>query len=86
MAQKLLLKTKGTNMVLENVTPSSYWIQRFYFCEGLSRPGRKLKESASRMKNKPSIIVLKKYVDWADTRFETMLGLLVKTPLGNVLY
>ena len=32
--QKLVFKTKGTYIVLEKDTLSSYWIQRLPFCEG----------------------------------------------------
>ena len=42
--QKLVFKTKGPYRVLEKATPSSYWLQSLPFCEGLGRPGRKVKE------------------------------------------
>ena len=53
----------------------------FPFCEGIGRPGIKVKESADRMENIPSTMVLHKHVDEADTRFATMAGTLVKNPL-----
>ena len=62
IAQKLVFKTKGTYRVLEKVTPISYWLQRFPFCEGLGRPVGKVKESASRMEKIPSTMVVHKHV------------------------
>ena len=44
IAQKLVFKTKRPYKVLDNTTPSSYWLQFLTFCEGLGRSGRKLKE------------------------------------------
>ena len=49
IAQKLVLKTKRPYRVLEKATPSSYWLQRFNFCEGIGSPEIKLKESTARM-------------------------------------
>ena len=47
--QKLVFKTKGPYIVPEKATPSSYWLHRLPFGEGLGRPVRKVKTSASRM-------------------------------------
>ena len=44
VAQKLVFKTKGPYIVLEKAKPISYWLQRLPFCEGLGRPGRKVRE------------------------------------------
>ena len=68
VTQKLVFKTKGPYRVLEKAAPSSYWLQSFTFCEGLGRPGRKVKESAARMEKVPSTMVLHKHVALA-TRF-----------------
>ena len=46
---KLVFKTKGPYRVLDKATPSSYWVHNLPLCEGLGRPGRKVKESAARM-------------------------------------
>ena len=43
ISQKLLFKTKGTYRLLDKDTPIPYWIQRLDFCEGLGRPGIKVK-------------------------------------------
>ena len=43
VSQKLVFKTKGPYIVLEEATPSAYWLQNFPFCDGLGRPGRKVK-------------------------------------------
>ena len=43
VAQKLSFKTKGPYRFLDNATPSSYWLQSLPFCEGIERPGRKVK-------------------------------------------
>ena len=50
----------------------SYWLQRFPFCEGIGRSVRKLKQSAARMENIPSIMVPHNHVDGEDTIFFTM--------------
>ena len=82
---KLVLKTKGTCRVLDNVTPRSYWLHHLHFCEGLWRSTIKLKESAARMENIPSSMVLHKHVDGIDTILATMSGPLVKNHLGKWL-
>ena len=46
---KLVFKTKGPYIFLEEATPISYWIQCLPFCEGLGRPVRKVKESEAMM-------------------------------------
>ena len=51
ISQKLVFKTKGPYIVLDNYTPISYWLHSFPFCEGLGRPGRNVKESVARMEN-----------------------------------
>ena len=51
------------------------------FCEGLGRTGRKVKESAARMVDIPSTMVLHNHVDGADTRSFTMVGPLMNNPL-----
>ena len=81
VAQKLVFKTKRPYRFLEKATPSSYWLQRLTFCEGLGRPGRKLKEPASIMENIPSTMVLHKNLDGAETIFATMKG-----PLKKILW
>ena len=43
VAHKLVLKTKLPYIVLEKDKPSTYWLQSLLFCEGLLRPGRKVK-------------------------------------------
>ena len=43
--------------------------------------GRKLKESAAKMENIPSTMVLHKHVYGAETRFSTMVGPLANKPL-----
>ena len=48
-------------------------------------PGRKVKESATRMENITSIMVLQKHVYGADTRFSTMPVPLVNNPMGGCL-
>ena len=55
------------------------------FCEGLGRPGRKLKESEAMMENIPPTMVLHKHVDEADTRFSTMEGPLTNNNFGGYL-
>ena len=82
---KLLFKTKGPYIVPEKTTPISYWLQRLPFCEGLGRPGIKVKESAARMEKIPSTMVLHRNVDGVDTRFSTMAGTLANNPLGKRL-
>ena len=42
VSQKIVFKSKVTYISLEKVTPSSYWLQRLPFCEGIGRPGIKL--------------------------------------------
>ena len=49
IAHKLVFKTNGPYIFLEKAPPISYWLQYFTFCEGLGRPGRKMKEFLSRM-------------------------------------
>ena len=81
IAQKLVFKTKGPYIVLYKATPSSYRLQRLPFCEGLVRPGRKVKESAARMENIPSTMLLHKHLDGEKTRFSTMEVPLANNPL-----
>ena len=85
IAQKLVSKTKGPYIVLEKDTPISYWIQYLSLCEGIGRPGRKVKKSAARMENTPSTVVLHKYLDRSDTRFSTIKGPLLNNLLGKWL-
>ena len=47
IAQILVFKTKIPYRDLEKDTQSSCWIQSLASCEGVGRPRRKLKESAS---------------------------------------
>ena len=68
IAHKLLFKTKGPYIILEKATPSSYWLQRLTFCEGLVMPGRKVKEPSASMENIPPTMVIHKHVDEEDTR------------------
>ena len=63
VTQKLVFKAKGPYKVLEKNTPISYWIQSFPFCEGLGSPGRKVKESATKMEKIPPTMVLHKHLD-----------------------
>ena len=72
ISHKLAFKTKGPYRVLEKATPSSYWLQHFPLCEGLGRPGIKVKESEARIENLPSTVVLHKHVYEAETIFATM--------------
>ena len=44
-----------------------------------------MKESAARMENIPSTMVLHKHVDWEDTIISTMEGPLANNPLGKWL-
>ena len=44
ISHKLVFKKKGPYRVLKKATPSSYCLRRFSFCEGVGRPGRKVKE------------------------------------------
>ena len=48
-------------------------------------PGRKIKESVTRMENIPSTIVQHKHLYGADTIFSTMSGPLVNNPLEKWL-
>ena len=43
ITQKFVLKTKVPYRVLDKAKSSSYWLHRFPFCEGIGRPGRKVK-------------------------------------------
>ena len=63
ISQKLVFKTKGPYIVIDKAAPISYWLQRLLFCEGLGISGRKVKESAARMENIPSTMVLHNHVD-----------------------
>ena len=57
----------------------------FEFCEGLGRPGIKVKEYAVSMEKIPSTMVLNKHVNGTETRFTTMSGPLVNNPLEKWL-
>ena len=57
----------------------------FPFCEGIGRPGIKVKESADRMENIPSTMVLHKHVDGTDTIFSITAGPLYNNPLEKWL-
>ena len=81
----LAFKTKGTYQVPEKATPSSYWLQRLPFCEGLGRPGRKLKEFVVRTEKIPSTTVINKHVDEAYTRCDTKSGSFLNNTLKNYL-
>ena len=82
VVNKLVFKTKRPCRFLEKSTSSSYCLKRFPFCEGLGTPGRKVKESASRMETIPPTMVLHKHVDGEDTRFTTISRPLVSnTPV-----
>ena len=85
VSQKQVLKIKGTYRFLENAKLSSYWIQCLHFCEGLGRPRRKVRESASRIEMILSTMVLHKYVYGQDTIFATTKGPLVKILWKNGL-
>ena len=79
--QKSVFKTKVPYIVLEKAKPNSYQFKRLHFCEGLGRPGIKVKESASSMEMIPSTMMLHKHIDGVGTRFATMAGPLVKNIL-----
>ena len=81
LAQKLLFKTKRPYQVLEKATPNSYWLQSLPFCQGLGRPGIKLKYSAARMEKIPSNMVIHNHIDGADTIFSTITVPLANNPL-----
>ena len=85
IAQKLVFKTKVPFRALYKATPISYWFQSFPICEGLGRPGIKVKELSARMENIPSAMVLHKHVDGAETRFSTMAVPLVNNIFGKWL-
>ena len=81
VAHKLVFKIKGPYRILEKATPSSYWLHSLPFCEGLGRPGRKVKESAARMKKIPSNMVLHKH--FPGNIFSVMSRPLENNPLGG---
>ena len=81
----MVLKTMGCYRVLEKDKPISSWLQHLPLCEGLGRPGNKMKESADRMEKISSTIVLHTHVDGEDTIFATTTGPLVKNPLEECL-
>jgi hypothetical protein len=85
ISAKLLLKTKGPYRVLEQITPSSYNVQKLPFLQGLGVPGRIRKESAARMTKLPSTLVIHKRANGADTRFSQMAGPFTQMPLQKWL-
>ena len=78
LAQESSFITKGTYGVLEKASPSSYWLQRLKFFEGIGRNIIKVKESVTSMENIPPTMVPHKHVDGTDTIFDTTSGPLVK--------
>jgi hypothetical protein len=85
ISAKLLLKTKGPYRVLEQITPTSYNLQKLPFLQGLGVPGRIRKESAARMTKLPSTLVIHKRANGADTRFSQMAGPFTQMPLQKWL-
>ena len=83
--QKLTFKTKGSYRVPEKATYISNWFQCLNFCEGLGRPGIKVKEHTAWMEKIPSTMVLHKHVYGTETIFTTMAGPLEKITSGKWL-
>jgi hypothetical protein len=66
--------SRGPYRVLEPANPGSYWIQKLPFLEGLGMPGGSVKESAPRLEKIPSMLVLHKRPDGADTHFALLVA------------
>ena len=78
---KLQFRPKGPYRVLEQISPSSYKIQKLPFLRGLGRPGIPIKENAARMTRLPSTVILHHTPDGADTQFGLLSGLHMDHPL-----
>ena len=86
ISSKIVFKTKGPYTVLYKGTQSSYWLQRFPFCEGLGRPRRIVKEPESSMGKLPYTMVIYKHIDGENTRFGKISEPLIKILWENGLY
>ena len=85
ISAKLVFSTKGPYRVLGPATPGTYKLQKLPFLRGMRRKGRIVKEMAARMERIPSTLVLHKKPDGADTRFSTLYGNMVNSPLEKWL-
>ena len=85
VSQILVFKKKVTYRVLDKASPRLYRLHCLHFCEGLRRPGIKVKESTARMKNIPSTMVIHKHIDGGETIFSTMAGPVANNPLGGMV-
>ena len=85
ISAKLQPRLKGPYRVLEQISPSSYRIQKLPFLQGLGRPGKILKENAARMTRLPSTTILHRTPDGADTQFSLLEGTRALHPLRKWL-
>jgi hypothetical protein len=82
---KILFRTKGPYRVIEQVTPSSYHLQKLPFLQGLGIQGKIRKESAARMTRLPSTLVIHKRANGVDTRFSQLNGPFEQMPIQKWL-
>jgi hypothetical protein len=85
ISAKLLFRTKGPYRVLEQISPSSYSVQKLPFLRGIGIPGKVQKENAARMTKLPSTLILHKRANGADTRFSQLSGNFAQMPLQKWL-
>jgi RNase H-like domain found in reverse transcriptase/Integrase zinc binding domain/Reverse transcriptase (RNA-dependent DNA polymerase) len=85
ISAKLVFRTKGPYRVIEQITPSSYHLQKLPFLQGLGVRGKLRKESAARMTKLPSTLVIHKRANGADTRFSQLNGPFEQMPLQKWL-
>ena len=81
ISAKLQPRLKGPYRIIEQISPSSYRIQKLPFLQGLGRPGKILKENAARMTRLPSTTILHRTPDGADTQFSLLEGTRALHPL-----
>ena len=86
VSTKLTFKTKGPYRVLEQGDhEGTYYIQRLPFGPNMGRVGKRLKESAARMEQIPSTLVLHKTTDGIDTRAAQIESEFVTNPLEKYI-
>ena len=69
---KLKIKARGPYRVLEEIKLGTYWIQRIPFLKDNGKPGKRLKESATRMERIPTTVVVHKIAQGADSSYATL--------------
>jgi hypothetical protein len=80
---KLRFKTKVPYLILEQVTPNSYNVQKFPFLRGLDISGRICKESAIQFIKLPFTLIIHRRLHGSDTGYFQLPGPFTQMPQPN---